>query len=112
MDLLTIVIADLVQLDNEVLEHEDCIVIGDESGGLVGLKVWVQVLAQEGLRVPAAWLFDLYKQVTEEVGLYGFPQVAGGVLGNPLAGLGKGNQLRLAGFVLFSFAAISRASSA
>ena len=45
-DLLAVVVADLVQLDNEVLEHKDGLVVPDKSGGLVGLIERLQILAQ------------------------------------------------------------------
>ena len=99
-DSLAIVVVDLIQLDGEVLEHEDRVFIGDESGRLVGLIERLKVLTQIGLGVPAADLLKFCNDVTEEVTLDGLPQVAGGILGNPLAGFGEGDQLRFAGCVL------------
>ncbi len=95
-DLLAIVVADLIQLDDEVLEHEDCLVITDQAGSLVGLIERLEVLAQVSLRIAAADLFDLRDDVTEEVALDGFAQVAGRMLGHPLADLGDVEQFLLA----------------
>ena len=95
-DLLAIVVADLVQLDDEVLEHEDRLVITDQTGGLVGLIERLEVLAQVSLRIAAAHLLDLRDDVTEEVALDGFPQVPGRMLGHPLADLGDVEQFLLA----------------
>ena len=97
-DLLSIVIADLVQLDEEVLEHEDRLLVIDQAGRLVTLIERLQVLAQVSLRVAATHLLDLCSDVTEEVALDGFSQVPGGMFGHPFAGLGDGDQFLPCGF--------------
>ena len=98
--LLSVVVADLVQLDEEVLEHEGRLLGIDQARRLVTLIERLQVLAEVGLGVAATDLLDLRADVAEEVALDGFPQVPGRMLGHPLAGLGDGDQLRLAGCVL------------
>ncbi len=64
------------------------------------LIVGLEVLAQIGLGVTAAHLFEFRADVTEEVALDGFSQVPGRMLGHPFAGFGNRDQLRLAGRVL------------
>ena len=64
------------------------------------LIVGLQVLAQIGLGVAAADLFEFRADVTEEVALDGLSQVPGRMLGHPFAGFGDRDQLRLAGRVL------------
>ncbi len=100
-DLLAEVVADFVQLDEEVLEHERRVLRTDQSGRLVPLIVGLEVLAQIGLGVAATDLLELRAKVTEVVALDGFPQVSGRMFGHPFAGLGDGDQLRLAGCILF-----------
>ena len=100
-DFLAVVVANFVQLDDEILEHERCFVRTDQSGSFVALIEGLEVLAQVGLGVTAADLLDFRTDVTEEVALHGFSQVPGRMLGNPFAGLGNGNQLCFAGRVFF-----------
>ena len=99
-DLLAEVVADLVQLDEEVLEHERRVLRTDQPGRLVALIVGLEVLAQIGLGVAAADLFEFRAEVAEEVSLNRFSQVPGRMLRNPFAGFGNRDQLRLAGRVL------------
>ena len=96
----------------EVLEHVGRFFRTDQPGRLVALIVRLKVLAEVGLGVAAAHLFDFRADVTKEVALDGLAQVAGRMLGHPFAGLGNGDQLLPYGSAFFSFAAISRASSA
>ena len=83
-----VVVADLVQLDEQELQQVGRFFRTDQAGRLVALIERLEVLAQVGLRVAATDLLDLRADVTQEVALDGFPQVPGRVLGNPLAGLG------------------------
>ncbi len=65
----------------------------DQAGRLVALVERLEVLAQVGLRVAAADLLDLRRDVAEEMALDGFPQVPGRMLGHVLAHLGDVQQL-------------------